>query len=358
MRSTSHLYLVSVSLYNKYRLFLKLFTNKSLLCFFGALVICNTIMAQDTILIKQVHSTKDSLIKITPEYFVKSNINFPYNKKRVRIITIANVAGYSAAMAGFYAAWYKDYPQSNFHSFNDIGEWKGMDKIGHVYGVYAESKGSMELWRWTGISRKKRIWLGGLSGAFYHTVIETLDGFSSQWGWSWADFGANLIGSGMFIGQELAWDEQRIQLKWSFHRKHYSDASLNQRSNDIFGKSNPERFLKDYNGQTYWLSTGLRSFFPHSKIPSWLQISIGTGIEGVFGANENKGVDKNGNIIFYRPDIKRVRQWFLAPDIDLSKIKTKKRGVKIALNILSIVKFPTPSLEYTNGKFSFNWFHF
>ena len=52
------------------------------------------------------------------------------------------------------------------HSFNDIGEWKQIDKIGYAYSAYAESKASMELWRWTGIDRKKRIWIGGMSGAF------------------------------------------------------------------------------------------------------------------------------------------------------------------------------------------------
>ncbi len=311
-----------------------------------------TLPAQDTTYLKKITR---AISFSEPAY---QQPIYPYNKKRVKIVAIGNVAGYSAAMIGFYSAWYKDYPQSNFHSFNDIAEWKGMDKIGHVYGVYAESKASMEMWRWTGISRKKRIWLGGLSGAIYHTVIETLDGFSSQWGWSWGDIGANFIGSGMFIAQELAWDDQRIQLKWSFHRKRYADATLNKRSDDIFGKSSPERFLKDYNGQTYWLSSNLRSFFPHSNIPVWLQISVGTGIEGFFGARENLGKDKFGNVVFNRPDIKRVRQWYLAPDIDLTKIKTNRKGIKFALNVLNIVKFPTPSLEYSNGKVKFNWIHF
>ena len=265
---------------------------------------------------------------------------------------------YVASLTGLYFAWYKDYPQTHFHTFNDIPEWKGIDKIGHAYSAYAESKASMELWRWTGINRKKRIWLGGLSGAVYQTVIETLDGFSSEWGWSWGDFAANIAGSGLFTAQELAWDEQRIQFKWSFHRKSYSDASLNKRSDDIFGKSSAERFLKDYNGQTYWLSANLRSFFPHSKIPAWLQVSIGTGAEGMFGARENKGVDKYGNVIFYRPDIKRYRQWYLAPDIDLTKIKTKKKAVRLVLDIFNIVKFPTPSLEFSNGSFKWNWISF
>lgn len=275
-------------------------------------------------------------------------------KKRIKIIAATNIIGYSGAMVGLYAAWYKNYPQSNFHTFNDIKEWQQIDKIGHAYSAYAESKASMELWRWTGIDRKKRIWLGGLSGAVYQTVIETLDGFSSEWGWSWGDFGANIVGSGLFISQELAWNEQRIQYKFSFHRKWYSDPSLNQRSDKIFGNSTAERFLKDYNGQTYWLSANIKSLFPHSKMPSWLMISLGTGAEGMFGATDNIGKDANGNIIFSRNDIKRYRQWYLAPDIDLSKIKTKHKGIKTALNILNIIKFPMPSLEYSNGRFKLN----
>ena len=279
-------------------------------------------------------------------------------KKRIKGMAIAQSTAYAVGMIGLYSTWYKNYPQGSFRFFNDVDEWKGMDKIGHAYSAYAESKASMELWRWTGISRKKRIWYGGLSGAAYQTVIEVLDGFSKEWGWSWADFAANMAGSGMLIAQELAWDEQRIQFKWSFHKKRYGAAVLNERSNDIFGKSRAERFLKDYNGQTYWLSTSLKPFFPESRLPNWLQISVGTGIEGVFGARSNVAYDENGNTTFYQPQIDRYRQWYLAPDIDLTKIKTRKKGIKVALQVLNILKFPTPSLEYSRNGFNINFLHF
>ena len=98
----------------------------------------------------------------------------------------------------------------------------------------------------------------------------------------------------------------------------------------------------------------LRSFFPESRVPAWLNVSIGTGAEGMFGANENIGKDDNGNINFYRPDVKRYRQWYLAPDIDLTKIKTNKKGLKLVFTLLNVVKFPMPALEYSNGKFRFN----
>ena len=318
----------------------------------------DTVKANQAIIDTTISLKEDRIKYLDSAYSTHGKLTSEQIKKRVKTIAIVNVAGYSAAMVGLYSAWYKDYPQSKFHTFNDDAEWKGMDKIGHAYSAYAESKASMELWRWTGIERKKRILIGGFSGAIYQTTIEVLDGFSSEWGWSWGDFTANIFGSGLLVAQEFAWDEQRIQFKWSFHRKKYNDPTLNARSDDIFGKSSPERFLKDYNGQTYWLSTTLKPFFPDSKIPAWLQVSVGTGIEGVFGARSNIGKDDFGNTIFSRPDIKRVRQWYLAPDVDLTKIKTNRKGIRLALMILNIVKFPTPSLEYSNGSMKVNWFHF
>ncbi len=272
-------------------------------------------------------------------------------KKRIWIVAGSNVLGYGSVMIGLWSAWYKDFPHTSFHTFNDNKEWLQVDKVGHMFSAYTESRGSMELWRWTGIDRKKRIWIGGMSGAFYQTVIEVLDGFSAAWGWSWGDFGANILGSGAMVAQELAWNDQRIKIKFSVHRNNYKDLQLEQRSNELFGKAIAERFLKDYNAQTYWASMNLKPFFPGSNLPSWLSVSVGYGAEGMFGAERNVGKDANGNTTFNRQDIKRYRQWFLAPDIDLSKIKTHKKGVKFILDFLSALKFPTPSLELSNGKF-------
>lgn len=328
-------------------------TKKILFSFFLSVLVCSSVFAQT-----DIDSTQITLTNEKKEAAELQEPVYPFNKKRVRLVAIGNVAGYSAAMVGLYYAWYKDYPQSKFHFFNDIKEWQQIDKTGHAYSAYIESKLSMEMWRWTGIDRKKRILLGGLSGMTYQTVIEVLDGFSSEWGFSWGDFSANVFGSSLLTAQELAWDEQRIQLKWSFHRMHYSDPTLNKRSDDIFGKSDPERFLKDYNGQTYWLSTTLKDFFPKSNLPAWLQVSVGMGAEGMFGARSNIGTDKNGNVIFDRSDIPRYRQWYLAPDVDLTKIRTNKKGVKFALAVLNIFKFPTPSLEYSRNSFKINWLHF
>jgi len=283
---------------------------------------------------------------------------YPYNKKRERLVTAANIVGYGGIMVGLNATWYSKYPKSRFHFFDDNAEWLQVDKAGHLYGAYIESRASNELWRWTGLERNKRIWISGLSGIAYETIIETLDGFSSEYGWSWGDFTANVMGSGIFIGQELVWDDQRIKLKFSFHKKNYGEADLNARANAIFGKSEAERFIKDYNAITEWVSVDLQPFFPEAGLPRWLAVAGGYGAEGMFGARSNVARDKSGNITFDRTDIKRYRQWYLAPDIDLSRIKTNKRGLKFMLTVLSAFKFPTPSLEFSNGKIRGHWLHF
>ena len=283
---------------------------------------------------------------------------YPYNKKRVRFVAAANIAAYSSMMIGLNATWYSKFPRSSFHFFNDDAEWLQVDKVGHVYTSYIEGRAAIEAWRWTGLPRKKRIWIGGLTGAAYQTIVETLDGFSSEYGWSWGDFSANILGAGLLISQELAWDEQKIKLKFSIHHKSYSQPDLTERAKTLYGSSFAERLIKDYNAQTYWVSANLRSLFKTRGLPKWFCLSAGYGAEGLFGARSNVAKDKNGNITFDRSDIKRYRQWYIAPDIDLTKIKTHKKGVRFLFAVLSALKFPAPTLEFSNGSFKGHWIYF
>jgi hypothetical protein len=279
-------------------------------------------------------------------------------RKRQWLVGGINVVGYGASLIIFSNTWYKDYPKTSFHTFDDSKEWLQMDKVGHGWAAYNAGRASAAMWRWSGVSPKKAAWIGGLSSTLYLTVIEVLDAHSAKWGWSWSDMAANLLGSGLFISQQLAWEEQRIQLKFSFHLKNYSDPMLNERSDDLFGSHWTERMLKDYNGQTYWLSANLKSFFRESNLPAWLNVAIGYGAEGMFGGFKNIWIDKDTGVPVDRTDIKRYRQWFLAPDINFSKIKTNKKGLKVLFDVLDAFKFPTPSLELSNGKLKVNAIHF
>jgi hypothetical protein len=96
-----------------------------------------------------------------------------------------------------------------------------------------------------GVSDKKAIWQGGVSGLIYLTGVEIFDGFSNDWGFSWGDQLANIVGASFVIGQELAWREQKFRLKFSFHPSPYAKYRP-----ELLGKNLIESWLKDYNGQT------------------------------------------------------------------------------------------------------------
>ncbi|MGZ5190559.1 MAG: DUF2279 domain-containing protein [Flavisolibacter sp.] len=279
--------------------------------------------------------------------------NPPNYKTRKWLAGTATVVGYGGSFILLNEAWYKDYPRSSFHTYNDAGEWMQMDKIGHGWTAYTLSRVSTNMWKWAGVENKKAVWIGSGTGLLYLLSIEYLDGLSAEWGWSWADVAADVFGTGLFAAQELLWKEQRINLKYSAHIETYEPASLEERADYLFGNTKPERMLKDYNQQTYWLSFNLKSLLKLNKFPPWLNIAFGHGAEGMFGGYENVDYDEDGNITFDRRDIKRYRQWYLSPDIDLTKIKTKSGFLRSVFSAVNILKFPAPALELSNGKLHF-----
>ncbi|MGE7775091.1 DUF2279 domain-containing protein [Chitinophaga sp. NPDC101104] len=270
---------------------------------------------------------------------------------RMLALSAGTVAVSAGSMLVLNEYWYKGFPRRQFHFYNDAGEWLQMDKAGHVFTTYFFAKYSRELWRWTGLPRKKQIWYGGLSGLAYQSVIEVLDGGSTKWGFSWSDMAANTLGAAAMVSQELLWNEQRVQLKFSWSPNRYPDPVLQRRANDIYGVNLLERMLKDYNGQTYWASVNLSRFFPGSRLPEWLNISFGYGADGLYDAYENVWDVAEGHPADYS-HIRRVRQFYLSADIDLTRIPTRRKGIKVLLQALNMIKIPAPALELTSaGRF-------
>ncbi|MEI9810945.1 MAG: DUF2279 domain-containing protein [Bacteroidota bacterium] len=288
-----------------------------------------------------VKKLKDIPVLLTPEQ----------KKKRQWLIAGINIAGYGGSLVLLNSAWYKGYARTGFHTFNDSKEWLQVDKTGHAWGAYNAGKTSAAMWKWAGVPSKKAALIGALSSTAYLTGIEFMDAYSAKWGWSWSDISANIIGGGLFVGQEYLWNEQRIQFKFSFHTKNYSDPVLEQRADNLFGKPWYERMLKDYNAQTYWFSANIKSFLPESKLPAWLNVSIGYGADGMYGGFENTWPDQPGNEID-RTDIPRKRQFYLAPDIDFTKIRTNKKWLKTVFTFLNAFKCPAPAFMMdSKGKF-------
>jgi len=258
------------------------------------------------------------------------------DKKKRSILLISEAAIYTGSLVTLNQLWYADYPRSSFHFINDNGEWLLMDKLGHMTVSYYWGVAGIKAYKWAGFKRKNAIWYGGLTGTFFLTAIELLDGKSAQWGASSGDLIANTTGSLLAIGQALKWNEQRIQLKYSYSPSIWANVNPEQ-----LGRNHLERALKDYNGQSYWLSFNLKSLFNIQSInfPQWLNAAVGYSAEGMISPYQKKN------------DSQRSRQFLLSFDIDLTRVKTKSKILNTVLHSFAFIKFPMPTLEIINGKF-------
>nr|WP_294934376.1 DUF2279 domain-containing protein [uncultured Flavobacterium sp.] len=256
------------------------------------------------------------------------------NISRRNTVYISETAFLGGTLIGLNQLWYKDYPKSSFHFINDNDDWLQMDKAGHLFSNYHLGRFGAEALNWSGANKKQQLVYGATVGFAFMSVVEIFDGFSQEWGASWGDVIANAAGTGLFVSQELLWKEQRIIPKFSFHTTKYAALRPN-----TLGSSWNEQILKDYNGQTYWLSVNLYSFAKGSKIPKWLNLALGYGAEGMVAGN-NETVPAE-----LASQNHRTRQYYLSFDLDLTKIKTNSHSLKTLFSLFNTIKIPAPSLE-------------
>ncbi len=265
------------------------------------------------------------------QFWLKSD---SLNRKRACISAGSVALAWSGSMIGLHSVWYKNVEKNGFHTFNDCGNWLQMDKAGHIYTANKLSELTGNLFEWSGIQKKNATLLGSAVGLGFQTTLELLDGYSSDWGFSWCDFGANVLGTGIYATQNLTWGEQRILLKFSYHPTEY--AALRP---EVLGNNFQERLLKDYNGQTYWLSFSPGAFLSDTKIPQWLCVSLGYSVdqklvgdqESYFSMIENK-------------EYNAQRQFIFSFDIDFSKLPIKKLWLKTLVSQFNYLKIPFPAL--------------
>ncbi len=275
------------------------------------------------------------------------------NYKTRKVILASSTGLFTiGSLAVLHQAWYNEYNTGKFHFFNDNKEWLQIDKAGHVYSTYQAGRLMMNAFEWAGYKKKQKIIIGASIGLVYMTAVEVMDGFSRGWGYSWGDQLANVFGTSMAISQEYFWNQQRIQLKFSFAK-----SGLAQYHPALLGKSFSTQILKDYNAQTYWASVNPSTFIKkENTFPKWLNIALGYSAYGMLGGFENKFVvkDDKGNVL----KIERHRRLYLSLDVDLTRIKTKSKLLKHIFSVVNILKFPAPAIELSKNKFRFYYLYY
>ena len=270
------------------------------------------------------------------------------HKQRRNSVVLSESILASGALVGLNQLWYADFAHSKLHSVNDNEEWLQMDKAGHLFSSYHLGIFGANALKWSGCNKKSQLLYGATIGLAFMSTVELFDGYSSEWGFSWGDMLANTTGSSLYVSQELFWNEQRIVPKFSFHTTQYASIRPN-----VLGNSLSQQILKDYNGQTYWLSVNVHSFFKDSKIPKWLNVALGYSADGMItGKSET-------NYVFLYPETKRTRQFYLTLDADLTKIDTKSHFLKSIFLIFNSIKIPAPTIEINSlGGIKFHHLYF
>lgn len=263
------------------------------------------------------------------------------NRKKIKTVAVASGLTYAAGIAVLNHVWYKNTERQSFHFFNDNAEWKQLDKAGHFFASFylsALPAGALES---CGLSKRKASGYGAMVGFLLTIPIEVMDGFSDGYGASFGDVVADAAGPAFLLAQQLAWRETRIIPKFSFHRTAYPPLRP-----DLLGDNLLSEIVKDYNGQTYWLSVDVDKF---TSFPKWLNVAFGYGAGGMVYAR-----DFQNEVSGYDP----VRQYYLALDIDLTAIKTRSKLVKTLLRVTSTIRLPAPALELSRHGAKFHPFYF
>lgn len=272
------------------------------------------------------------------------------HKGRLIGVVSTETALVAGSYIGLHTVWYKNITKTKFHSFNDWPEWQQMDKMGHLYSAYTLGDVGYHALKWAGVNKNTSIAVGGSLGFAYLLGFEFFDAQAQEWGFSWSDIGANALGTGVFMAQQFLWDEQRIILKFSAQPSPYAKYRPN-----VLGDNFATRLLKDYNGQTYWMSLNLHSFMKvDTKFPSWINVAVGYSATGMTGGRENIEIIENGNPIYHD----RYRQFLVSLDVDLTKIPVKKPWLKTLFNVLNRIKLPFPALEFNKNGVRGYWLYF
>lgn len=255
------------------------------------------------------------------------------NKKRQYAVVIGSSLAYTGSMVALSAIWYNQNDRQSFRFFNDAREWKQMDKLGHTFSAFQLSAISSATWQWSNVAKQKSDRIGALTSFGVMSSIEILDGFSAGYGASLTDLIANAAGTGLYWGQQVLWNETRIYPKYSFHRTRYAPIRPS-----LLGDGLAEEIVKDYNGQTQWLSFDMDKFM---RFPKWLNISVGYGAEGMIFAT-----DASNHNAGYHP----YRKFFIGVDFDLTALKSRNKTLNTLIFIANMVRLPAPALEFSNRR--------
>lgn len=240
-------------------------------------------------------------------------------KKRLIFLTGAYIL--IMILLGFL--WYRYQWSGSFRFFDDSNEWALLDKLGHFFICYLFAS-------WLGNDEEHNNRSKAALVVFSMvSSIELADGFSRNYGCSIYDLLANALG--VVLAYFIPRQQSIFVLKFSFW-----PSGMAHLRPEMLGKGLWEQWLKDYNGQSYWLSLPLPYLIFPNRFPPWLGISVGYGA---------------GGMLYGQPGLNPVMftEWMIAPDILFSAIPQRSASIRTLFFLFDLIKIPVLMILWQPG---------
>lgn len=279
-------------------------------------------------------SSKVSLVHIISDSNkVKSSFNniIPPSKTKLHPVRLGIVlGGMFTGWLGMHVYYSQTWWKNRVHYFKfaeDPFYGRDVDKLSHVYTANLITVGSASLFEWTGLNPALSLALGSTTAIAYETYIEINDGLSPDWGFDWGDMAGNLIGSLYPVAQRYVPALRTINFKWSFKPSWLQKKLRNY----------PD-LLDDYTSMKFWITFNPYDLMPkkwQKYYPSFLGYGVGVTIQN---ASHITGATN------------AFREWYVAFDIDVTKLPGNTDFLKKLKAILNFYHIPTPGIKLSPGK--------
>lgn len=219
---------------------------------------------------------------VAPEQAGKQAGGDTINYWKLGSLGAATVGGFVVGHGLVNNLWWKG-EFSTFH-VNWEQDWTyalGADKVGHAYFPYAVGTVYGDLFRWCGMDSTTSIWYAAGLGLTYQTYVEIRDGFSKDYGFSWGDMGADVIGAAFPVVKHYVPALRPLEMQISFW------------PSQAFRDGAYGAIIDDYTSTTHWLSIGVHDYLPSAWqqwYPAWLNLAVGHSVEGLDGKGGGRHV--------------------------------------------------------------------
>ena len=262
------------------------------------------------------------------------------NRKRVLLVSSSLALYFGGSFYYVQNSWWNE-ESNNFHfdPGNDMVYALNVDKAGHFLGGLYSSNIFSSAYQWAGLEQKKSVLYGAFFGTGIQLAIELKDAYAPCWGFSKWDFAIGTAGAFWPVFQEYNEPFKALNFKFSYFKRSNIYWDLEEQR----GRSpSAYAWYDDYPNQTYWMTVNADKLFMHSKIPQWINIAFGFGLDDT--QYLNSGGTKMGG----------QQEFYLALDYDTDYI-LRKWNTPIAKKLKFILKYyklPAPTIKLSpNYKF-------